>query len=185
MHVIANVGLFKIGWLSCVYGAASGFAFEGCLLALFIVAISVKQANNRQSELLTIALITLVGLIWESLVASQHLMIYATQSNPQLEGWAIDGLVLAPYWLIVMWALFATTINQSMAWLKDRLIVATIMGGIFGPLAFVAGEKLGAVVFVNESAAMVLLAIGWALLMPTVCLIAKGIEYRFTDRVVP
>ena len=180
MHVIANVGLFKIGWLSCVYGAASGYAIEGCLLALLIVAISVKQANNRQSELLTVALITLVGLIWESIVASQHLMIYATHSNQQL-----NGLALAPYWLIVMWALFATTINQSMTWLKDRLIVDTIMGGIFGPLAFVAGEKLGAVVFVNESAAMLLLAVGWALLMPAICLIAKGIEYRFTERVVP
>ena len=124
MHVIANVGLFKIGWLSCVYGAASGFALEGCILALFIVAFSIKQASNKHAELLTLALITLVGVIWESLVASQHLMVYATQSNTQPEGWALDGLVLAPYWLIVMWALFATTINQSMAWLKDKLIIA-------------------------------------------------------------
>ena len=179
MHVIANVGLFKIGWLSCVYGAASGLAFEGCILALFIVAFSIKQASNKHAELLTLVLITLVGVIWESLVASQNLMVYATQSNTQLESWALDGLVLAPYWLIVMWALFATTINQSMAWLKDKLIIAAVMGAIFGPMAFVAGEKLGAVEFANEPAAMVLLAVGWGILMPLVCFIAKKIETRY------
>lgn len=174
MHVIANVGLFKIGWLSCVYGAASGLALEGCLLALLIVAVSVRQASNRHSELLTIGLITLIGLIWETFVASQHLMVYATQSNPQFENW-----VMAPYWLIVMWALFATTINQSMAWLKDKLIIAAVMGAIFGPMAFVAGEKLGAVEFANEPAAMVLLAVGWGILMPLICVIAKKIETRY------
>ena len=110
----------------------------------------------------------------ETFVASQHLMVYATQSNPQVENW-----VMAPYWLIVMWALFATTINQSMAWLKDKLIIAAVMGAIFGPMAFVAGEKLGAVEFANEPAAMVLLAIGWGILMPLVCVIAKKIETRY------
>ena len=98
-------------------------------------------------------------------------MVYATQSNPQFENW-----VMAPYWLIVMWALFATTINQSMAWLKDKLIIAAVMGAIFGPMAFVAGEKLGAVEFANEPAAMVLLAVGWGILMPLVCFIAKKIR---------
>jgi hypothetical protein len=179
MHVIANVGLFKIGWLSCVYGAASGLALEGCILALFIVAFSIKQASNKLAELLTLALITLVGVIWESLVASQYLMVYATQSNTQPEGWALDGLVLAPYWLIVMWALFATTINQSMAWLKDKLILAAGMGAIFGPMAFIAGEKLGAVEFINESAAMMVLAVGWGVLMPLICIIAKTIDTKY------
>lgn len=174
MHVIANVGLFKIGWLSCVYGAASGLAFEGCILALFIVAFSIKQASNKHAELLTLVLITLVGVIWESLVASQHLMVYATQSNTQLESW-----VMAPYWLIVMWALFATTINQSMAWLKDKLILAAGMGAIFGPMAFIAGEKLGAVEFANESAAMIVLAVGWGILMPLICIIAKTIDTKY------
>ena len=175
MQLIANVGLFKIGWLSCVYGAASGMAVEGCLLALLIVAFSVKRASHVQSELITVALITLVGLLWETLMASQQLMIYAGQTGSQL-----SGPVLAPYWLVVMWALFATTINQSMGWLKDRLIVAAVMGALFGPLAFVAGEKLGAVVFVNESAAMTMLAVGWAILMPAVCVIARMVEARYS-----
>ena len=177
MKLIANIGLFKIGWLACVYGAASGLAVEGCLLALLIVAFSVRRASNVQSELLTVILIALVGLLWETLVASQQLMIYAGQSDPQP-----SGIVLAPYWLVVMWALFATTINQSMGWLKERLIVAAGLGAIFGPLAFVAGEKLGAVVFLNEPAAMTMLAIGWAILMPAVCMIARIVEARYSAR---
>lgn len=174
MQLIANIGLFKIGWLSCVYGAASGLAVEGCLLALLIVAFTVKRAANVQAELLTVALITLIGLAWETLVASQHLMIYVGQTDSQL-----SGPVLAPFWLAVMWALFATTINQSMGWLKERLIVAAGLGAIFGPLAFVAGEKLGAVVFLNKPAAMTMLASGWAILMPVVCVVARIVETRY------
>ena len=175
MKLIANIGLFKIGWLACVYGAASGLAVEGCLLALLIVTFTVKRAANVQAELLTVALITLIGLAWETLVASQHLMIYVGQTDSQL-----SGPVLAPFWLVVMWALFATTINQSMGWLKERLIVAAGLGAIFGPLAFVAGEKLGAVVFLNEPAAMTVLASGWAILMPAVCVVARIVETRYS-----
>jgi hypothetical protein len=78
-----------------------------------------------------------------------------------------------------MWALFATTINVSMAWLKNRWLLASSMGAIFGPLAFIAGERLGAVQFIDRPLALLTLAVGWACLMPMLLWLADLFKYRF------
>jgi len=174
MNLLLNIGLFKIGWLACVMGAANNIALQGCLLALFIAAISIRQSANSRVEILFVAIVTLIGLLWETLVVSQQWMIYASHAV------APDrGVTLAPYWLVVMWLLFATTINHSLSWLVHKPLIAMVMGAVFGPMAFIAGEKLGAVVFVNQVAAMLALAVGWAILMPLVCAIAKVINTKF------
>jgi len=77
-----------------------------------------------------------------------------------------------------MWALFATTINHSMAWLKNRYFLALLLGAVFGPLAFIAGESLGAVVFLDRTMALTLLAAGWAVLMPLLLLLAQQFKHR-------
>lgn len=168
MNLLLNIGLFKIGWLACVMGAANNMALQGCLLALLIAAISIKQASNPRSEIVFVGTVAAIGLLWETLVVSQQWMVYASHST------AGDGIVFAPYWLVVMWILFATTINHSLSWLLHRPLVATLMGAVFGPMAFIAGEKLGAVVFTDQLAAMLLLALGWGILMPLVCVLAKN-----------
>lgn len=50
------------------------------------------------------------------------------------------------------------------------------MGAIFGPLAFRAGEQLGAVVFVEPVAAMVALSVGWAVMLPAVVRISERLD---------
>jgi hypothetical protein len=65
-----------------------------------------------------------------------------------------------------------------MAWLKQRWLLASLMGAVFGPLAFIAGEKLGAVQFIDRLMALLALAIGWAMLLPLLLWIADEIKYR-------
>ena len=73
---------------------------------------------------------------------------------------------LAPYWIITMWMLFATTLNVSLRWLRGREALAVVFGLVGGPLTYLAGQKLGGITLVNETAALVALAIGWAVIMP-------------------
>ena len=75
-----------------------------------------------------------------------------------------------------MWALFATTINISMAWIKGRWLLAVVMGAVFGPMAFIAGEKLGAVEFLDSTRALIALSFGWAILMPLILWISDRIN---------
>ncbi|MDH3410780.1 MAG: DUF2878 domain-containing protein, partial [Gammaproteobacteria bacterium] len=74
--------------------------------------------------------------------------------------------VLAPYWIVTMWMLFATTLNVSMRWLRGKPAIAAAFGLIGGPLAYIAGQKLGGIELSNPIAALIALGIGWAVMMP-------------------
>ncbi len=84
--------------------------------------------------------------------------------------------LMAPYWIITMWMLFATTLNSSMGWLRGRLLLASVLGAISGPASYLAGQKLGGIVFVEFWPAMAALAIGWALVMPVLMVLAERLD---------
>jgi hypothetical protein len=65
-----------------------------------------------------------------------------------------------------MWVAFAMTLNVSLDWLKRSKPLAIVFGAVGGPLAFIAGEKLGGVTFNDPVAALIALSVGWALLTP-------------------
>ena len=74
--------------------------------------------------------------------------------------------LLAPYWIISMWMLFATTLNLSLKWLRGRPWLAAAVGAVAGPLTYLAGTRLGAIEFVNQDAALAALGVGWAVMLP-------------------
>jgi hypothetical protein len=63
-----------------------------------------------------------------------------------------------------------------MRWLLGRWWLASLFGAIGGPLAFYAGMRLGAVSFPDPIAALAVLAVGWAVLMPLTAWIAVKLE---------
>jgi hypothetical protein len=167
MNLIVNFGLFHLGWLACVIGAASNMSLLGSSIAILLIAVHLYRVANFRAELYLIVAALVIGLIWESLLLTQNWLAYAGSSI---------GSNLAPYWLVIMWALFATTINISMAWIKGRWLLAVVMGAVFGPMAFIAGEKLGAVEFLDSTRALIALSFGWAILMPLILWISDRIN---------
>jgi hypothetical protein len=83
---------------------------------------------------------------------------------------------LAPYWIITMWMLFATTLNVSMRWLRGKPRLAALFGLIGGPVTYFAGEELGGIVLLNPIAASLALAIGWAIIMPVLMRLSESLD---------
>jgi hypothetical protein len=75
-----------------------------------------------------------------------------------------------------MWAIFATTLNISLRWLKGRWLVAILSGAIAGPLAYYAGARLGGVVFTDQTIALIALSMGWAVLMPLLMALSQRLD---------
>ena len=173
MALLVNFIGFQVGWFACVLGAANDKELLGMIIALGIVIYHVVNQGDSRKELKLVLAATVIGLLWETWVLNLNILRYP--SHPEALFWA-------PTWLIMMWALFATTINLSMGWLKGRWVLAVIMGAIFGPLAFVAGEKLDAVVFLDSTLSMITLAIGWGLLMPLLLWLAGRINHNFNSQ---
>ena len=89
--------------------------------------------------------------------------------------------LLAPYWIVTMWMLFGTTLNLSMRWLKGRPLLAALLGAIGGPASYVAGQKLGGIVFLEFVPAIIALAIGWAVFMPILMALAERFDGMSED----
>ena len=72
--------------------------------------------------------------------------------------------------------LFATTLNVSMRWLRGRDMLAAFFGLIGGPLTYLAGQKLGGIVLVDQFAALLALGIGWAVMMPILLRLSEVLD---------
>jgi hypothetical protein len=173
MALVVNFIGFQVGWFACVLGAANDKELLGMIIALGIVIYHVVAQADSINELKLVLVAVVIGLFWETWVLNLDILHYP--SHPEVLFWA-------PSWLTMMWALFATTINLSMGWLKGRWVLSVLMGAVFGPLAFIGGEKLGAVVFLNSTLSIITLSVGWGLLMPLLLWIAERINQNFNSQ---
>jgi len=154
---LVNFVLFQIGWFACVIGAGRGWPLAGTAVAAVIVATHVLRAARPARELKLVGVALAIGLVWDSALVSSGWMRFTS-------GVLVGGI--APPWILALWALFATTLNVSLGWLKGRPVVAALLGGVAGPLSYWAGARLGAVEFVAVTPALGALAIGWAVMTP-------------------
>lgn len=166
-HLFVNFAAFQVGWFACVLGGANSLALAGTLTVIAVVALHLYLSSNPATELWLLGWIAVIGTTWDSLVVTSGVMSYP--SGNFLPGFA-------PHWIIAMWVLFGTTLNVSMGWLKGRPIIAAIMGGVGGPLAYLTGYKLGGVAIPDLALGLVVQSIGWAILMPLLTMLASTLD---------
>lgn len=164
---LVNFALFQAGWFSCVLGAAHGLPWVGPLVVVAIVLLHLSLAESPMLETRLLGCALILGLFFESLLSATGSLHYAS-------GNLVRGI--APFWILAMWVLFATTLNVSLAWLKQNLLLASGLGALFGPLSYLAGAQLGGVEFIHRTAAPAFLAIGWALIMPFLVWLARHFD---------
>jgi Protein of unknown function (DUF2878) len=175
MPMFANFLAFQIGWFACVLGGAHDLPWVGTGIAFVIVAWHLTRAARPKQELLLVLSAAAIGALFDTLLVWLGWFTYSS-------GTLIAGT--APHWMVALWMLFATTLNLSLAWLKRHLFVAALFGAIGGPLAYLGGEKLGALNFESPTAGLIALAIGWALLTPLLAMIAQRFD-GFVSRLDP
>jgi hypothetical protein len=162
---LINLAAFQFGWFACVWGGANELPALGAVAVAVIVAIHLLYTAHRPiPELCLILLAGLIGVAWDSALVALGWLSYPS-------GNFASGF--APYWIIAMWMLFATTLNVSLGWLKQRALLGVLMGAIGGPLAYYAGFKLGGVEFNTMALGLGAQAAGWAILMPLLSLLAQ------------
>ena len=65
---------------------------------------------------------------------------------------------------------------MSLRWLRERYLVAALFGLIGGPMSYYAGAKLGGLTFINMQAALLALAVGWALITPLLVWLSERLD---------
>ena len=107
--LLINLTLFKAGWLASVLAAAASIPVAGTAVIGIAVAVHLLRSEEPHGELRLLALAAAVGFAWESLLVSTGLVQYGAAT-------ILPGT--APYWIVAMWVLFATTLNIGMRWLR-------------------------------------------------------------------
>jgi hypothetical protein len=167
MNVIVNAILFQAGWFACVLGAANGVPWAGALVAMAIVGWHVLRAPRPTRELALAVGAAIAGALFETALLQAGLVRFDA-------GVVVNGV--APYWMVALWALFATTLNVSLRALREHPALAVLLGAAGGRAAYYAGERLGAIDLGALAPALVAIAIGWALLTPALLAAARRLD---------
>ncbi|MEO7134484.1 MAG: DUF2878 domain-containing protein [Vicinamibacterales bacterium] len=165
---LVNYALYQVGWFACLLGAASHRPWTGFLVAMSLVGVHLALSVERSIEIRLVVLATVVGALVEAIQI-------ATGTYRVTSGTVVD--VLPPPWLLAMWAQFATTFRFSLRNVIMRPLPAVVFGAAGGPLAFVAGERLGAVTLLPPlTYGLFRLSISWAIALVVFSAVVRRIR---------
>jgi Protein of unknown function (DUF2878) len=155
---VGNVLAFQIGWFACVLGAANGHPWLGPLAVLLLLALHLWFAADRRAALRIVLTVGMIGAATDSTLGYLGILQFR---DSLFVGW------FCPPWLIALWVIFATTLQSSLSWLAARPLTAAVLGSLFGPVSYYAGQALGALNLTdNLPIAVTTLSAIWALLFP-------------------
>ena len=163
---ILNFVLFQAAWFVCVLGASYNHTYLALTLSLIILLLHFAIIKKRMLELKLIIIAGLIGLLFDGALLNFDLIIYNDPGLPY---------PFTPIWIVMLWMIFAMTLNHSLAWLSQKIYVSVLFGAMGGPLAYIAGEKLGAITLLSTNS-IITLSIGWALITPILLTIANKLN---------
>lgn len=145
-----NLVWFQVAWFVALFFQQEGVAILlGSLLIHFYVSV------KKSADAYRLMWVTLIGSGVDALLSLYGVFVFPENS-------------LIPFWLILLWAHFALSLQYSMAWLASKPLWAkSLAGAIFAPLSYFAGVKFSAVALPHgELSSLFLIAVIWAALMP-------------------
>ena len=150
LPILVNAVGFQLGWSIAVWaGDWPAILYTFCFLVIHFKFFSLQQ------EWIVVATIVLVGIAIDSILAKLSILQFE-QSG-----------VIIPVWLICIWVLYATTLAHTLAWLKTQILLAAVLGAVFGPLAYYAGMAIiGKNIGLPLMQGLLLFSTIWAMLLP-------------------
>jgi hypothetical protein len=156
-----------MGWFACILGAAHGSHWLGAPVVTALLAFHLATRGERSAfRILSVTFVSVCfGFCFDSLLIVAG--VYAPTR------WLIPS-PLATIWLLTLWANFALIVDVPLRWLQQHLVVAAVFGSLFGPAAYLGGQRLGAIQ-IGEPVGVhvVILAIAWALGLTFLMLLAR------------
>jgi hypothetical protein len=153
-----NFLLYQVGWFCCVLGSAWHLPWLGMSVALCLIAVHFWLTTARTAQLQLALVAAGVGLVIDSVQLWAGVFAFS-------QGVVVEWL--PPPWMSVLWMQFATTFQYSMRWLSGRYAVSACFGLAGAPLAFFAGERLGAIEFLSPRLIhYAVLALLWSVAVP-------------------
>jgi hypothetical protein len=152
-----NLVGYQLVWFAAVIGAAHAQPLLGVAVAVLFAAWQLSVSKDAKADAFIMLLAVALGMAIDGGLQASSLLQYV---SPQ------PGL-LAPAWILAIWAAFALTLNHSLAFLHGRTGLAALLGALGAPLAYLTAARGFGVVSFTQPAwrGLVALAFAWALSM--------------------
>ncbi|MBK5435815.1 DUF2878 domain-containing protein [Pseudomonas sp. TH32] len=159
---LANAVLFQCGWFACVLGGDSLWLLVG----VAVLAVHLLWITSWSEEGQVILAVTLLGTVIDTALRAFGVFHFSLPGP------------LAPVWLILLWALLATTLRHCLAWSAQPWWRASLLGAVGGPLSYYAGSQLAGVSFGYGTVATLLgLALLWGMIFPLLHWVARQLAH--------
>jgi hypothetical protein len=144
------------GWFACILGAAHDRHWQGAVAVTVLLLMHVAtKAHRSVCRILAVVLLSvLFGFCFDSLLILAG--VYAPTR------WLMPS-PFATIWLIALWANFGLIVDVPLGRLQKHLVIAAVFGGVFGPVAYLGGQRLGAIQVAEPAGVNIaVLACAWA-----------------------
>jgi hypothetical protein len=159
---LVSAALFQCGWFACVLGGDSGWL----LVAVAALAVHLLWISSWRQEGQVLLAVTLLGTVIDTALRTFGVLHFSLPGP------------LIPLWLVVLWALLATTLCHCLKWSAQPWWRASVLGAVGGPLSYYAGSQLAGVSFGYGTTPTVIgLALLWAVVFPLLHWIAGQLRH--------
>jgi len=154
-NILINYVGFTIVWFSCVYSGAQGNPIIAIIPTFIFLLLHFSIVTNHLKQEIQLIIISIIlGLI----VDSTFSLLGFVQYNGTLD----FAPNLAPLWIICMWAGFTAQINHVMKFLIGKYTLICFYG-LLAPLAYIAGEGIGAAIVEDTYLSYGFISIAWSI----------------------
>jgi hypothetical protein len=167
--IIFNFISFQLLWWACVLSARPGLSLPVLILVVLFTAAHLQWVESWQ-QALPLLITAAAGCLLDQVGYRMGWISFNYHPNSASH---------IPLWMIALWLAFACTLNVSMRWLQCKPLLAAVLGGIFGPLAYLGAAQLGAISLPSPVVSLAWVALEWSVAMP----LLLWVRYTFNHTV--
>ena len=146
---------YQLTWFFSVFGEYYNKTLFGLVIGFIYLSFFFYFINNKLKALKICLIISVIGYTFDSFLGFSE--IFKIKSN------IIVGYL--PIWFLVLWPSFSTLFVDVLSFLKNRPIIAFLIGSLFAPPTYYLGIPLGIAQSNNILLAMTIMIIFWGLLL--------------------
>jgi hypothetical protein len=158
LKTLAVIIGFQIVWLCCALGISNDIGTLPILSSLVYVGIVFFIDKNKKSFVIFMILSTILGFLIDTALMQSGWIVFKTPNTEPFE-------IVQPWWMGFLWLAFAASFPISFHWLKNKYLLASLLGAIFGPISYFSGAKLGAISSINHLG-LIFVGLLWCITMP-------------------
>jgi 1-acyl-sn-glycerol-3-phosphate acyltransferase len=173
VRALVDIVGFQICWWTSALAARDGQPLVGPLaMAGFVALHALLTPYGRRAAQVVLALLAGgLGVVIDGVLVGSRVLSFP----------AHDGILLSPAWMVGLWCGFAVTLPTTLAGPTRHLRGAALLGLCAGPVSYMAGHRLGALVMADGPGAVVAVGVAWAVGLPLLSLLAKACEALLTN----